>query len=370
MARKKPTPEEAAATRQANLDKLSSQLEQAVEQLTTGEDWVRAIAFAARFRSRSFNNTLLIWVQHLTAYEQGRVPEPLPSYVAGFVDWKQLGRSVLKGQPGYMIYQPVIGRFASTNPADPASWRRLGQRENPKPGEVVRRRMVGAKPGYVWDVSQTDGEPVPERPHPRLLEGEAPAGLWDGVARQVAEAGFALSSAASAVELGGANGVTDYAARTVQVRADMDEAAQVKTLIHELAHALMHEPGSGNRPVHRGIGEAEAESVALMVGAAYGMDTAQYTIPYVASWSTTVPDANPLKVIRETGERVRKTALAILDQLPAAQAGDGYPPGLTRAEPDKVAVREPAARIRPTTTVRTLANTTVDVLPLAGGLGR
>lgn len=370
MARRKPTPEEAAVTRQANLDKLSARLEEAVEKLTTGEDWVRAITFAAQFRSRSFNNTLLIWVQHLAAHEEGRVPEPLPSYVAGFVDWKQLDRSVMAGQPGYVIYQPVVGRFASTNPADPASWRRLSQREQPKAGEVVRRRMVGAKPGYVWDVSQTNGPPVPERPRPRLLEGEAPADLWDGLARQVTAAGFTLSLAANAVELGGANGVTDYTARMVQVRTDMDDAAQVKTLIHELAHVRMHEPGSDGRPQHRGVGEVEAESVALMVGAAYGMDTAQYTIPYVASWATAVPDADPLRVVRETGERVRRTALEILDQLPPPGAGDGYPPGLERESADKTPVREPAERAEPATSARALAGTTVDVVPLAGGIGR
>lgn len=370
MARRKPTPEEAAATRQANLDKLSARLEEAVEQLTTGEDWVRAISFAAQFRSRSFNNTLLIWVQHLAAYEEGRVPEPFPSYVAGFVDWKRLDRSVLKGQPGYMIYQPVIGRFASANPADPTSWRRLAQREQPKAGEVVRRRMVGAKPGYVWDVSQTDGPPVPQRPRPQLLEGEAPTGLWDGLAREVAEAGFALSLVAGAAELGGANGLTDYTARTVQIRADMDDAAKVKTLIHELAHVRMHEPGSDGRPQHHGVGEVEAESVALMVGAAYGMDTAQYTIPYVASWATAVPGVDPMRVVRETGERVRRTALEILDRLPVADAGDGYPPGLERenasASPEPVRVE----RTEPATRARALGGTTVDVVPLAGGIGR
>ncbi|WP_345750895.1 serine/arginine repetitive matrix protein 2 [Microbacterium rhizophilus] len=366
MARRKPTPEEAAATRQANLDKLSAQLEEAVDRLTTSDDWVRALTFAAQFRSRSFNNTLLIWAQHLDAYEKGHAPDPVPTYVAGYVDWSKLGRHPIAGR-SYLIYSPVIGRFASTNPSDPASWRRLTPKEKPKPGETVRRKMTGVKPAHVWEVSQTNGDPVPERPMPKLLEGQAPAGLWEGLGRQVSEAGFALSSVASAVELGGANGMTDYSARTVQVRADMDDAARVKTLIHELAHVRMHEPGAEDRPIHRGIGEVEAESVALMVGAAYGMDTSQYTIPYVASWSTAVPDADPLKVIRDTGERVRRTALEILDKLPTPEAGDGYPPGLDRDAPD----RERSAPSRqPADAVRALAQTPADVTPIAGGLNR
>lgn len=115
----------------------------------SGPDWARALAFAARFRSRSFNNVLLIWAAHTDAYEQGRVPEPFPSYVAGYKQCQQLGRQVEKGQPGYQILAPVTGRFASTNPADAESWRRLGKGEKPRPGEVVRSKMIGVRLAYV-----------------------------------------------------------------------------------------------------------------------------------------------------------------------------------------------------------------------------
>ncbi len=158
------TDEEARATRDAKLEQLHERLTAAVDLLVSGEDWKRALEFAARFRARSFRNTLLILAQHLDAYEQGRVASPEPSYVAGYKQWQSLGRQVERGQAGYVIFAPVTGRFASSNPADSESWRRLGRFEKPKPGEVVRSRMVGAKPAYVWDVSQTSGDPVPERP--------------------------------------------------------------------------------------------------------------------------------------------------------------------------------------------------------------
>ncbi len=130
--------EEARAARDAKLDELHERLTGAVETLVSGEDWARALEFAARFRSRSFNNTLLIWVQHEAAFEAGRVPNPVPSHVAGYRQWQQLGRQVQKGQQGYMIFAPVTGRFATSTPADASSWRRLDVREKPKPGEVVR----------------------------------------------------------------------------------------------------------------------------------------------------------------------------------------------------------------------------------------
>lgn len=324
------TDEAARAARDAKLDALHERLAGAVEALVSGDDWRRALEFAARFRARSFSNTLLIWSQHLAAFEQGRVPEAVPSYVAGYKQWQSLGRQVAKGQPGYMIFAPVKGRFATTTPQDALSWRRLGRFEKPQPGEVVRSRLVGARPAYVWDVSQTAGDPVPERPRPVLLEGEAPEGLWDGLAALVEAEGFAVLRVEHEGMIGGANGLTDYAARTVAVRTNMDPAAQAKTLAHELAHVKLHGPGNPDATGHRGIGEVEAESVALMIGAAHGMDTSSYTIPYVSGWAGSVKDKSPAEVVQATGERVRKTAGAILDALPTAQVGGGDPPGLSR----------------------------------------
>ena len=334
---------DARAAREAKLDALHERLTGAVEQLVSGEDWARALAFAARFRARSFANTILIFTQHQEAHELGLVPDPVPSHVAGYRQWQQLGRQVSKGQPGYQILAPVTGRFASATPQDAESWRRLGKGEKPRAGETVRTKMVGVRPAYVWDASQTTGEPIPEPPDPRLLEGQAPAGLWEGLATQVDTAGFELRLVADASEIFGANGLTDYSSRVVSVRSDMDPAAQVKTLAHELGHVLLHGPDAGEARQHRGIGEVEAESVALMVGAAHGMDTSGYTVPYVSTWAARVEGQDPVEVVKTTGERVRKTALGILEQLDTTQVGNGTPPGLERDTP----TREPATRQAP-----------------------
>lgn len=343
--------EEGRAAQHAKLDALHEKLTDAVEQLVSGEDWARALAFAARFRSRSFNNTLLIWIQHAAAFDAKLVPSPMPSYVAGYKQWQQLGRQVQKGQPGYQVLAPVTGRFASANPSDPTSWRRLNPSEKPKPGEVARSKMIGVRPAYVWDASQTAGDPLPSPPAPTLLEGEAPAGLWEGLAAQVHASGFDLVRVPNEASIHGANGITDYGAKTVSVRENMDPAAQVKTLAHELGHVLMHGPDQPEARQHRGIGEVEAESVALMIGAAHGMDTAGYSIPYVSSWADTVKDKEPAEVVKATGERVRGTAGAILNALDTAQVGAGNPPGLTRdaerAEPAERACSVAADLPRP-----------------------
>ena len=329
---------QARANREAKLDALQGRLTDAVTALVTGDDWKRALTFAAQFRSRSFNNTMLIYAQHFSAHQEGRVPNPTPTYVAGFHQWLSLGRHVEKGQHGYGILAPVTARFASANPSDPDSWHRLGRGEKPGSREVVKSKLIGLKPTHVWDISQTAGDPVPELPRPNLLQGEAPAGLWDGLADQITGHGFELRLVSSADAIGGANGLTDFLSREVSIRMDMDDAAQVKTLAHELGHVLLHAPRddvlstdvAADATLHRGIAEVEAESVALMVGAAHGLDTSTYTVPYVSTWAASVPGKTPVEVIQSTAERVRSTALGILERLDTQQVGDGNPPGLDR----------------------------------------
>ena len=342
-----------AEEREAKIDALHQKLTDAVDALVTGDDWRQALEFAARFRSRSFNNTLLIFGQHSAAFQEGRVPGPVPTYVAGFKQWLSLNRHVMKGQGGYAILAPVTARFASTPPGNPDSWRRLGRGEKPQWGETVRSRMIGLKPVHVWDVSQTDGEPVPEPPRPQLLEGEAPEGLWDGLADQIVARGFELRLVSNARAIGGANGLTDYLTHEVSVRMDMDDAAQVKTLAHELGHVMLHGPDNVDAAMHRGIAEVEAESIALMVGAAHGLDTTTYTVPYVSTWASDVPGKSPVEVVQATADRVRAASLTILDNLPTTQLGDGNPPGL-----DREALAAQRAPVRTTSAART----PVDVL--------
>jgi hypothetical protein len=266
------------------------------------------------------------------------VPEPTPTYVAGFQQWLSLGRHVVKGQHGYGILAPVTARFASPNPSDEASWRRLSRGEKPGFGESVKSKLVGLKPTHVWDVSQTAGDPVPELPCPSLLNGQSPAGLWDGLADQITALGFELRLVSSAAAIGGANGLTDFLSREVSVRMDMDDAAQVKTLAHELGHVLLHAPRdnvisteiAADATLHRGIAEVEAESIALMVGAAHGLDTSPYTVPYVSTWAASVRGKTPGEVVQSTAERVRTAALGILEKLDTQKVGDGDPPGLDR----------------------------------------
>ena len=204
--------------------------------------------------------------------------------------------------------------------------------------------MVGVKPVSVFDASQVEPAP-PTPPMPALLVGEAPPGLWDALAELVDMEGYQLSRG----DCGGANGLTDYGARHVRVRADVDEAQAVKTLAHELGHVLMPPEATGMLGAGscRGIGEVEAESVAYMVTQAHGLNSAQYTFNYVAGWASQVATSGRGidAVVAETGGRVITAADHILRHThpgdletsivdaAALDVGIGAEPGVVSRQP-------------------------------------
>jgi hypothetical protein len=298
-------------------------LAEQVAALRSGEDWQRFLAFQAKLHQYSPNNVLLIHAQHTQAHAIGLVDAPEPSYVAGFKTWKALGRSVTKGQHGYAILAPVAGlrRLA----VDPSGERRLlDAGEQARPGETEERhRLVrGFRVSHVFDVSQTTGEPLPGPTRPQLLRGEAPLGLGAAVLALLERQGFSVSTVADAQAIGGANGQTNWAERTVVVRADMDDAAMVKTLVHEAAHVLLHE-GAPDQLLPRPIKEVEAESVAFVVASAHGMATDDYSFPYVAAWA----GDDPVAAIQATQRRVAGAARVILEASPAEHGSGGKVPG-------------------------------------------
>ena len=322
---------EAAST--AKLDALHSTLTDQIAALRTGQDWQRWLTVAARFHNYSFNNVLLIAAQR-----------PGATAVAGYEAWKALGRQVDKGQRGIQILAPVVRRTAAADPpaveAATAGAPQTSDQTGVDPQERAlaggARHVAGFRVAHVFDVTQTSGAPLPERPVPRLLAGQAPSGLWDVLTEQVQTRGFTLERGPC---LGGlANGLTNYLTRTVTVRADVDDAQAVKTLAHELAHVLLHDPAAGaaagpgdphpagtadSAGQCRGTVEVEAESVAYLVTASHGLDSGAYTFPYVANWAGSLDAVTPETVVRATGRRVLTAANVILTATEHLHAQDG-----------------------------------------------
>lgn len=290
--------------------------------LRSGEDWMEFLRFQAQLHQYSPNNVMLIYFQHAAAFAQGRVATAEPTYVAGFHTWRSLGRTVDRGQRGYAVLAPVIGvqRLAVDRSGAAGiigSDNALGGDE----AETRRRVLRGFRIEHVFEAGQTSGRPLPEPVRPRLLAGVAPAGLGEAITALIEGRGFELGVAASAAEIGGANGITDWVSRRVTVRTDMDDAARVKTLIHEAAHVLLHEQSPG-RYLDRGLKEVEAESVAYLVASVHGMATDDYSFPYVATWA----GEDLAGALRATQTRVARASKLIIEASPVPHHDGGRLP--------------------------------------------
>ena len=296
-------------------------LAEKLTELRSGEDWKRYLTFQARLHHYSPNNATLIYFQHAHAHAAGLVPEPEPSCVAGYATWKALGRTVDRGQRGYAILAPVTRlRREAVNPHGTGRLLTPGQSANSDETELLHRVVRGFKIEHVFDLSQTSGRPIPRPVGPKLLTGEAPKGLAESMLTLIHSHGYRVERVSSAGELNGANGVTNWNSRKVTVRNDMDQAAIVKTLVHEAAHILLHEkpPGQG---FPRHLKEVEAESVAYVVTSAHGMASDDYSFPYITTWAGGDLDG----VLRATQTRVAAAAKTIINSSRAPHHAGGCP---------------------------------------------
>ena len=263
-------------------EQLLNQLHDGIAELTSSDAWSAWLDVARSFHTCSASNTILIWAQR-----------PEATLIRGYQAWRRLGRQVRKGERGLRILAPMTGKVTDDDTGE------------------ERRIIRGFRPVVVFDITQTDGDPLPEAPV-RPLAGEAPRLLRQRLSCLIRAEGFRFTMGDMPRGHGDANGVTDYGTRTVTVRADLTDAQAAKTTAHELAHVLMHDPARGSRPT-REVCEIEAESVAYLLCGHEGLDSADYSLGYVAGWAAGDHDA-----IAATAGRVLDTARSVIDRLTPA----------------------------------------------------
>jgi antirestriction protein ArdC len=298
------TTDERAARRAADRQLLTD----AVQALTTSEGWQRWLTARRTFHRYSLHNQLLIGLQ-----------APDATHVASFRAWLRLGYCVRRGQRALHIWAPVPPTKRQLR-----EWRDDGA--DPKTRPRVRFRLVP-----VFDRSQVDalpdhpGGPAPLEPPHHLVDGDDLAHLLehDGPLDALCTE-LAVTMTIEPMR-GGAHGYCEPDRRRIVLADGLPPNHQVKTAIHELAHALVRlEPQSGDTSLSYAEEELVAETVAFTVTGALGIDTGGYSVAYLASWS----QGADLATVQQTASLIDRLArriedaVLLFDAAPGRQVGD------------------------------------------------
>ena len=300
-------------------DALLRKLKDGVQRIQTSDEFRNYLIAMSRFHNYSWNNQLLIMMQR-----------PDATHVAGFNAWKDLGRWVKKGETGIAIFAPSFRAADVTwvRPTDGARWRiqrldkewgiyqdrRLAGRYRTKREAERQLRMWGATEEraeeaaarfivvHIFDISQTEGKPLPEFAVP-VLTGEASEELFVSLRALMKQRGVTVSFESRPHMDPGIKG--QYQPGEIWVRPEEPPAQQLKTLLHEIAHYY----SEGVFRIPRRDAETIAESAAYVVGAHHGFDTGVRSFPYVALW------AQDEKVLSENLAAIQRVSNTILEEL-------------------------------------------------------
>jgi antirestriction protein ArdC len=275
--------EDTKALAESALDILATQLESG--QSAALRNYLAAMA---QFHRYSINNVLLIQLQR-----------PDATRVAGFATWRQVGRFVRRGEKGIAILVPLTCRRREIED--------VGDAEMSDHDTV--RTLVGFKTGYVFDVSQTDGEPLAALAEVTGDPGELSAQLTAFAQRCGIEVVYDNR------ELGSADGAS-FGGR-ILLRDNLSPAVDFAVLVHEIAHELLHR-GERRATVSKTVRETEAEAVAFVVSHAIGLETNTAAADYIKLYS-----GNKDTLLASLDE-IRHTAARILEAL---HAGPQNSPG-------------------------------------------
>jgi hypothetical protein len=286
---------ERAERRQADRDRL----EQAARALLSSDGWqrwvkVRSTNGLARY---SFGNQLLIAMQR-----------PDATYVTGFRAFLELNRCVRKGERAIRILAPMSVRDREQNAGD-------GQ-EAVAVGDHPRRTVYRAVP--VFDVSQTDPlpdvEPVPLAPPCQPTQGDSHAHLLEPLRGLAADLGFSV--ALRSLD-GSADGWCDSRSRKIIVNSELPANAQVRVLVHEIAHAL----GVGYRDYGRRRAEVLVDTVTYIVCGSVGLDVSGSSVPYVAGWGEG-GELDAIRAYSQTIDEIARRIEGIIAPAPQAAASE------------------------------------------------
>lgn len=286
-----------------SLDDILKSLENGLKELFDSEKYKQYLNTMSKFHNYSFNNSLLIAMQN-----------PEATLVAGYNSWKkQFGRVVNKGEKGIKILAPApFKKKVEKEMIDPVSGKPLILSNGETQKEMVEITIPSFKPVTVFDISQTSGKDI------ELMEVNELLGTVEGY-ETFKEALFKISPVPIETEAieGGAKGYFSPTEQRIALLEGMSEIQSIKTMIHEIAHALLHDKdgpvieGIDEKASSRASKETEAESVAYTVCSHFGIDTSDYSFKYLAGWSA----GKELEELKNAMDTIRITSSTIISGI-------------------------------------------------------
>ena len=241
---------------------LTAELEQQVQELFDSEKYRLFLDAMAKFHHYSWNNTLLILMQC-----------PHAEQVAGYATWKKLGRQVKTGEKGIRILVPTPVKIRKTESA-------LQEEKEETVNEEKEQKLLFFKIGHVWDISQTEGPPLPSIAV-KELAGDVAA--YSNLMKTVKRLS-PVPIREGKIE-GGAKGYFSPPRQEIVIREGLSERHSFHTAVHELTHSLLNQRGI-DKTIDRQTNEVIAESVSYVVCKALKIETEEYSCGYICGWSS------------------------------------------------------------------------------------
>lgn len=279
---KRKTPEE----RQAELKQLTDQLESGVAEYLKSDKYKEILNNFSKFYDYSYRNTMLIMLQ-----------KPTASAVASYTRWRDdFNRQVNAGEKGIKIIQPImrssrIEANAIQEKSNVMHDNPMSDNESSNVSQDKEEKIVGYKVGYTFDISQTSQIEGKE-----VIDLEMAHEMTEKVKNFEDMKAAIMATAPVPIKFeevdGEAKGYYSPVKKEIVVQDGMSESQTLKTMIHETAHSILHSKEAlaarqedGKVQITRSDMEVQAESVAYIVSEHYGLDTSDYSFPYVASWA-------------------------------------------------------------------------------------
>ena len=282
------------------MKEITDRLETGIQELFESERYKAYLTTMSKFHSYSFNNTLLI------AMQGGQL-------VAGYNKWRDdFHRNVKKGEKAIKILAPAPFKAKKEVQKLDAQGRPVMGKDGKPVTEVQEIQVPAFKIVSVFDVSQTEGEPLPSIGVEELTGSVERYGEFFKALEQTSPVPIGFEDIPS-----GSHGYYHLTEKRIAIQEGMSELQTLKTAIHEIAHSKLHaiDPEApaieqADRPDSR-TREVQAESVAYAVCQHYGLDTSDYSFGYVAGWSS----GKDLKELKASLETIRATAHELITTI-------------------------------------------------------